>query len=179
MECVYQKAVEELNSVVESAVCTCNDRRPVCSQDGRTYKNLCHFRQVLNGRRDKPTIDRYEPCDEAPRIVDPPQDVKEQEGKEAILSCGVSGYPPPRVEWTLTRPDGLVVSMPSDDLRKSIQARGGPDSFQVTGWLLLQDLDPEDEGMYTCIGKNKLGEAVASASMTVRRRSGRDFDEEF
>lgn len=122
-----------------------------------------------------------------PKVISAPQSLEETMGEDVLLSCEVSGYPPPKIEWTLTKRDGNILPMPSnggyivvdlidneimisgDDMRKSVQARGGPDQYQVTGWLQLQAIDDDDAGVYTCVGRNKLGKASADATLTVNR----------
>lgn len=120
--------------------------------------------------------------------------MEETTGEDVLLQCEVSGYPPPKVEWNFKRADGVILPMPSnisrsllrtsnkikitvsivihligDDMRKSVQSRGGPGQYQVTAWLQLQALEIEDAGVYTCIGRNKLGKASADATITVTR----------
>lgn len=48
-----------------------------------------------------------------------------------------------------------------------LQFRGGPQKFEVTGWLQIQALRPSDEGTYRCLARNALGQAEASATLTV------------
>lgn len=45
--------------------------------------------------------------------------------------------------------------------------RGGPQKFEVTGWLQIQALRPSDEGTYRCLARNALGQVEASATLTV------------
>ncbi|KAG8551551.1 hypothetical protein GDO81_004162, partial [Engystomops pustulosus] len=48
-----------------------------------------------------------------------------------------------------------------------VQFRGGPQKFEVTGWLQIQSVRVTDEGIYRCFAKNKIGEVVAGATLTV------------
>ena len=45
--------------------------------------------------------------------------------------------------------------------------RGGPEKWQVTGWLQIIDLQKEHEGDYMCIAQNDFGQAQASARVNV------------
>lgn len=49
----------------------------------------------------------------------------------------------------------------------SLQFRGGPQRYEVTGWLQIQGVRVTDEGTYRCFARNKVGEVVAFASLTV------------
>jgi len=169
LECVLMKDFEVSNSVTDNAICQCKDQKSVCGDDGRTYTNKCKMFEIVAGRRQIVQIIRYEPCDESPKIITPPKNIEEDEGSEIMLSCEISGYPTPKVEWQFTKSDGTILQMPGDDLRKSVSARGGPEQFQVTGWLHLYKLKMEDEGIYNCIGKNKLGKVSAISKILVRK----------
>lgn len=81
-----------------------------------------------------------------------------------IFGCEVFAYPMASIEW---RKDGLDIQLPGDDPHISVQFRGGPQKFEVTGWLQIQALRPSDEGTYRCLARNALGQAEASATLTV------------
>jgi len=172
LKCFWVKDNEQTNSVTDYATCMCNSHKAVCGEDGKTYKNKCVFSETMAGRREQFRIVRDEPCDEAPKFVSTPQSLEEISGEDVLLSCEVSGFPPAKIEWTFKRADGVVLPMPNDDVRKSVQTRGGPGPYQVTGWLQLQALEVEDSGVYTCIGRNKLGKISADATLVVNRKNG-------
>lgn len=48
-----------------------------------------------------------------------------------------------------------------------LQFRGGPQKYEVTGWLQIQGVRVTDEGTYRCFARNRVGEVVALASLTV------------
>jgi len=169
LQCEIDADSESPNNVIEAAICVCNDRKPVCGEDKKTYNTKCHFEETMAGRHEKFRIAKSEPCDDAPSIVGAPKDVEIVKGDNAVLTCEVAGYPPPRIDWKLTKSDGQTIFMPSDDSRKSVQARGGPDHFHMTGWLYLTNVDQEDAGVYTCTAKNKLGKATSEARVMVKR----------
>ena len=45
--------------------------------------------------------------------------------------------------------------------------RGGPEKWQVTGWLQIMDLQKEHEGDYTCVAQNEHGVDKATARVNV------------
>jgi len=47
------------------------------------------------------------------------------------------------------------------------QIRSGPLKYQVTSWLEIKRCDARHTGFYTCIAKNRLGEANATALLEV------------
>lgn len=48
-----------------------------------------------------------------------------------------------------------------------MQFRGGPQKYEVTGWLQIQGVRMTDEGTYRCFARNRVGAVVAVASLTV------------
>lgn len=54
-----------------------------------------------------------------------------------------------------------------DDLHISVNMRGGPEKWQITGWLQIIGLKKQHEGDYTCIAQNDHGIAQASARVNV------------
>ncbi|MGH0128807.1 UNVERIFIED_CONTAM: hypothetical protein FKN15_052138 [Acipenser sinensis] len=100
----------------------------------------------------------------APFIATPPRDIVNVEGSDVIFGCEVSSFPMAIVEW---RKEGNSIFLPADDSHMAVQARGGPQRFELTGWLQIQRVQKEDEGMYTCCAKNEFGEVSASARLQV------------
>lgn len=68
------------------------------------------------------------------------------------------------IEW---RKDGTEMLLPGDDPHISVQFRGGPQKYEVTGWLQIQGVRMTDEGTYRCFARNRVGAVVAVASLTV------------
>ena len=60
-----------------------------------------------------------------------------------------------------------VVCLPGDDFHVSVNMRGGPEKWQVTGWLQIIDLQKQHEGDYTCIAQNEHGVDKATARVNV------------
>ncbi len=71
-------------------------------------------------------------------IVSGPENAKDRIGKNVALVCEATGYPIPTIEWTWTRVDGKTEYLPSDDMHISVNMRGGPEKWQVTGWLQVR-----------------------------------------
>jgi hypothetical protein len=80
------------------------------------------------------------------------------------------GYPIPSLEWRMTRPDGSMVNLPRDDQHIAAQLRGGPEQYEITGWLQILSLKPDDEGTYHCVAKNAEGEVMSSAKVEVNMK---------
>jgi len=173
LECVYRNDLDLNKLPTDNSICQCSDPRSVCGDDNRTYKNKCNLIEKMTGRREHIQIARLEPCDESPQMIAAPKDLTKGLGQEISLSCEVTGYPPPVIEWAMQMPNGVESIMPGDDVRKSVQTRGGPLKYQVTSWLQIQDTQVEDTGYYTCHARNKLGKAAASAELRII--GGREF----
>ena len=70
-----------------------------------------------------------------------------------VLECGVSGDPPPHVEWR--RHDG--VKIPANRIRVD----------HVKTNLRLERLVAADAGRYVCEAENSVGSSSASAHLTI------------
>lgn len=74
-------------------------------------------------------------------------------GHSAMLTCAVDGYPEPMVTWTRN---------------KVVLEAGEKYSFNEDGSeMTIMDVTKLDEGDYTCIAKNKAGEAEQELSLRV------------
>ncbi|NXH19071.1 OBSL1 protein, partial [Bucco capensis] len=91
----------------------------------------------------------------APRFLAYPRAFTVQSGTDAILSCQITGDPPPSVLWekdkTLIEPSG----------RFHMEAKG--DLYS----LLVSCTTPQDSGLYICKAKNSIGETYAAAMLKV------------
>ncbi|KAM4031670.1 kazal-type serine protease inhibitor domain-containing protein 1 [Anomaloglossus baeobatrachus] len=145
--------------------CVCLSNTAVCGSDGKTYPQLCKFKEMANAQpRRNLTIIHEGPCESAPQILTPPYDIWNVTGKDAIFGCEVFAYPMASIEW---KRDGSELLLPGDDPHISVQFRGGPQKYEVTGWLQIQSVRVTDEGIYRCFAKNKIGEVMAGAALTV------------
>ncbi|XP_017323354.1 kazal-type serine peptidase inhibitor domain 3 [Ictalurus punctatus] len=142
--------------------CVCASQDPVCGSDAQTYTNLCSFREAafstpgLNSSRG--------PCTTVPVIKVPPRNLVNVTGSSAVFLCEVFAFPMALVEW---RKDGKEVVLPGDDPHISVQSRGGPQKYELSSWLQIEDATREDSGTYRCIAKNELGNVSATAVLGI------------
>lgn len=149
------------------ALCYCERDEVVCGTDGKTYDNICQLAGAAVRKDKKIKVDNVGPCKAAPVIVSPPSHSRNVTGDDIHILCEAKGYPIPTIEWTWTRVDGKTVFLPSDDLHVSLNVRGGPEKWEVTGWLQIMGVQKHHEGDYTCIAQNELGVDQASARINV------------
>ena len=70
----------------------------------------------------------------------------------ASFQCEAKGYPEPEVTW-LKQNASLLAD------KRVEPSRGG---------LMFTDVTSQDEGMYTCVARNILGEVTSSATLSVQ-----------
>ncbi|KAF7239826.1 Gamma-aminobutyric acid receptor subunit pi [Varanus komodoensis] len=144
--------------------CVCKSQVNVCGPEGKTYENICQFNEFAAEKGTNISIKHKGPCRSAPVISLPPQDTQNFTGNDIIFGCEVSAYPMPHLEW---KKKGNKMFLPGDDSHISIQVRGGPRKYSVTGWLQIEGIKKSDEGVYICQTKNKYGFAYSSATLKV------------
>jgi len=149
------------------AVCYCLKDEPICGSDGITYENECKLTEERYRQRNGLVASTRGPCNTVPKIVSPPEDITNKTGSYVAFSCEAKGWPVPIIEWRVQR-DSDVKALPSDDPHIAVQSRGGPSSYEVTGWLQLLDITHVDQGTYYCVAKNSEGETKAAAKLVVR-----------
>ncbi|ESO05329.1 hypothetical protein HELRODRAFT_185515 [Helobdella robusta] len=176
LECTIRTDLNEGES--QEAICYCKSQESVCGTDNFTYDNICQLRASAVVTKSGVTLAREGPCNTAPVIIVNPENVKNVSGSSISLSCEAKGFPIPVIEWTWTRVDKQTVTLPSDDLHVSINMRGGPEKYHVSGWLQIIGLKKEHEGDYSCIAQNDFGFVKSSARVNVVR-SGDRFKGEF
>ncbi|KAL9952583.1 hypothetical protein ACROYT_G039854 [Oculina patagonica] len=88
----------------------------------------------------------------APSIVAPPMSMVVNETGTASFQCEAEGNPKPKVTW-LKQNSSLVAD------KRVVPSRGG---------LMITDVTSQDEGKYTCVARNILGEMTSSASLSVQ-----------
>ena len=149
------------------AICICMRDETVCGSDDKTYENICQLSASAAKQGISITVKNKGPCQAAPEIVGKPENAKDRVGENVALICEATGYPIPAIEWTWTRVDGKVEFLPSDDLHVSVNMRGGPEKWQVTGWLQIMEMEKKHEGDYTCVAQNIHGMAKSTARVKV------------
>ena len=86
-----------------------------------------------------------------PHIKDLPERTITAVGEPAVLTCEVSRNPEASVTWTK---DGLT-SIPRAQFKKNGKV------------LIIQDVVPEDSGVYECIAMNIFGESRTASTLIV------------
>ncbi|CAB1349024.1 unnamed protein product, partial [Coregonus sp. 'balchen'] len=101
--------------------------------------------------------------DSPPRIVEDPSDLIVSKGEPATLNCKAEGRPNPTVEWYK---DGERVETDRDDPRSHRMLLPSGSLFFLR--IVHGRRSKPDEGVYTCVARNYLGEAVSrNASLEV------------
>ncbi|XP_026779693.2 roundabout homolog 2 isoform X2 [Pangasianodon hypophthalmus] len=101
--------------------------------------------------------------DSPPRIIEDPSDLIVSKGEPATLNCKAEGRPMPNVEWYK---DGEHVETDKDDPRSHRMLLPSGSLFFLR--IVHGRRSKPDEGIYTCVARNYLGEAVSrNASLEV------------
>uniref|UniRef100_A0A8C8DHT9 Uncharacterized protein n=1 Tax=Oryzias sinensis TaxID=183150 RepID=A0A8C8DHT9_9TELE len=101
--------------------------------------------------------------DSFPRIVEDPSDLIVSKGEPATLNCKAEGRPTPSIEWYK---DGERVETDKDDPRSHRMLLPSGSLFFLR--IVHGRRSKPDEGVYTCVARNYLGEAVSrNASLEV------------
>lgn len=105
--------------------------------------------------------------DSAPRIVEDPSDLIVSKGEPATLNCKAEGRPPPSIEWYK---DGERVETDKDDPRSHRMLLPSGSLFFLR--IVHGRRSKPDEGVYTCVARNYLGEAISrNASLDVASKA--------
>ncbi|KAK5868780.1 hypothetical protein PBY51_009761 [Eleginops maclovinus] len=101
--------------------------------------------------------------DSAPRIAEDPSDLIVSKGEPATLNCKAEGRPTPSIEWYK---DGERVETDKDDPRSHRMLLPSGSLFFLR--IVHGRRSKPDEGVYTCVARNYLGEAISrNASLDV------------
>jgi len=172
LECRLRSDMERSDH--PEALCYCIKTEPLCGSDGVTYENECQLNEARYRKRDteeRLTTASRGPCPSAPRIVSPPEAMRNKSGSFIAFACEVMGWPVPSIEWRVQRDQGNTgpdpLPLPSDDSHIAVQTRGGPSNYEITGWLQVLAITSSDQGTYYCVAHNSQGEAQASARLVV------------
>ncbi|KAK7067037.1 Leucine-rich repeat neuronal protein 1, partial [Halocaridina rubra] len=77
-------------------------------------------------------------------------------GERKVLECRALGSPIPRMHWLM--PDGAIVNSTLNEVTRR---------FSFPGTLVYFHLKPTDEGQYTCVAENEVGETNITFTLTV------------
>ncbi len=101
--------------------------------------------------------------DAPPRIIEHPSDLIVSKGEPATLNCKAEGRPTPMVEWYK---DGERVETDREDPRSHRMLLPSGSLFFLR--IVHGRRSKPDEGVYVCVARNYLGEAVSrNASLEV------------
>uniref|UniRef100_A0A8D0A0A2 Roundabout guidance receptor 3 n=1 Tax=Sander lucioperca TaxID=283035 RepID=A0A8D0A0A2_SANLU len=125
------------------------------SNTNSVFYNICPHLHFTGSRA------RFE--DSAPRIVEDPSDLIVSKGEPATLNCKAEGRPAPSIEWYK---DGERVETDKDDPRSHRMLLPSGSLFFLR--IVHGRRSKPDEGVYTCVARNYLGEAISrNASLDV------------
>ncbi len=88
----------------------------------------------------------------APFLQEPLVGMTVNEGQTAFLKCAADGHPTPKITWSK-----VSSSLPV-----------GRHVVDSSGALILKNVRPEDDGVYSCRAENFLGSVNESAKLTVQ-----------
>ncbi|XP_006630714.3 leucine-rich repeats and immunoglobulin-like domains protein 1 [Lepisosteus oculatus] len=95
---------------------------------------------------------------ETPYLKEALEDQSVLVGDTVALQCKASGSPPPRITW-----------LKGDEPLKLSERHHFTPGNQL---LIIRNVEPEDEGRYTCLMSNTLGAERAHCQLSVQRHSG-------
>ncbi len=88
----------------------------------------------------------------APFLHKPPFGMTVNDGQTAVLTCTADGHPAPRITWS----------------RVSSSLPVGRHVVDSSGALIVKNVKPEDDGVYSCRAENLMGSVNESAKLTVQ-----------
>lgn len=137
---------------------------PLSDKD-RNHKSYLkkHFNNILIFLFSFPSASRPRLEDAAPRVIEHPSDLIVSKGEPATLNCKAEGRPTPTVEWYK---DGERVETDREDPRSHRMLLPSGSLFFLR--IVHGRRSKPDEGVYVCVARNYLGEAVSrNASLEV------------
>nr|XP_030714370.1 myosin light chain kinase, smooth muscle isoform X3 [Globicephala melas] len=107
-------------------------------------------------------VKRLAVLEAAPSFSSVLKDCTVVEGQDFVLQCSVQGTPVPRITWLL---NGQPIQYAHSTCEAGVAE------------LHIQDALPEDEGTYTCLAENTLGQVSCSARVTVHEKKSDEKSE--
>ncbi|XP_069092566.1 insulin-like growth factor-binding protein-like 1 [Pleurodeles waltl] len=158
-----------------TGLCVCEEDGAVCGSDGRSHQSVCALHlnswEAAHSGRDRIHKVHDGECKLAPVITIAPKRIHNTTGAQVHLSCEVKAVPTPIITWrkVTESPKGikLLEELPGDRVNMAVQVRGGPSRHESTGWVLINPLMKEDEGIYQCHATNMVGETHAEGTIKV------------
>ncbi|EDV28444.1 uncharacterized protein TRIADDRAFT_51357 [Trichoplax adhaerens] len=86
-------------------------------------------------------------------------------GNKALLVCTVSGYPQPNVTWSKKNPSTDILTTISNNNTSKYQVD------RLQGYLTINGIQQEDQGIYVCIAANIYGTANGTYQVIVRHKA--------
>ncbi|KAK3540009.1 hypothetical protein QTP70_022801 [Hemibagrus guttatus] len=161
LECKTE-ASQAADAEPQEPQCVCASQEPQCGSDNLTYMNLCKLKEAVFS---KPGLNSsVGPCRTVPVIKVPPRNLVNVTGSSAVFLCEVFAFPMALVEW---RKEGKEDVLPGDDPHISVQSRGGPQKYELSSWLQIEDATRADSGTYRCIARNGLGNVSVTAVLGI------------
>ena len=87
-----------------------------------------------------------------PSLLQPPVETTVNETQTAILKCTADGNPTPMISW----------------FKQNSLLPVGRHAVEPSGALIVKDVKPGDDGVYSCKAENLLGSVNVSAKLTVQ-----------
>lgn len=93
-----------------------------------------------------------------PNFTKPLKDLAIKDGETLTLACSVSGDPEPQVTWAK---NGKAIS--SSEIM-DLKYKNG------VATLTINEVFPEDEGVYSCTATNSIGSIETKCKLSVKRK---------
>lgn len=93
-----------------------------------------------------------------PEFIKPLKDMVVCDGDQLVLNCHVKGDPEPQITWTK---NGKPIA--SSDIM-DLKYKNG------IATLTIDEVFPEDEGLFTCIATNSISIVETKCKITVKRK---------
>ena len=93
-----------------------------------------------------------------PEFTQTLNDLKIRDGDTLTLTCQVTGDPEPQITWS--KNDKKISSSEIIDLKYK----------NGIATLIINEVFPEDEGLYVCTATNSIGSTSTKSKLTIKRK---------